>query len=88
MTIRSTYSLDADTVRKLQEIARRWGVSKSEALRRAIRKAAGQRATLRRSPNQALEELQRSLGLRAGSARAWVRRVRQERQASRRERGK
>jgi hypothetical protein len=35
-TVKSTYSLDVDTVRELDAVARRWRVSKSEALRRAI----------------------------------------------------
>lgn len=39
-TIKATYSLDPDTVRLLERTARRWRVSKSEALRRAIRAAA------------------------------------------------
>ena len=33
--IKATYSLDVETVRMLVHMARRWGVSKSEALRRA-----------------------------------------------------
>ena len=84
MTIRSTYALDPETVRRLEDVARRWGVSKSEALRRAIRTAASQNDRAQNRPIKALSKLQRSLGLSAGSARAWVRRVRQERQASRR----
>ena len=39
-TIKSTYSLDVETVRMLESLARRWNVSKSEVLRRAIRSAA------------------------------------------------
>ena len=39
-TIKSTYSLDVGSVRTLEELARRWKVSKSEVLRRAIRIAA------------------------------------------------
>jgi hypothetical protein len=38
--VKATYSLDPGTVCRLEEIARHWGVSKSEALRRAIRAAA------------------------------------------------
>jgi len=41
MTIRSTYALDVETVRALERMARRLGISKSEALRRAIQGAAG-----------------------------------------------
>ena len=39
-TIKSTYSLDVESVRALDDLARRWQVSKSEALRRAIRSEA------------------------------------------------
>ena len=40
MTVRGTYVLDVDSVRKLQQVAKKWGVSKSEALRRSIHSAA------------------------------------------------
>lgn len=36
-TIKSTYSLDVDSVRTLEALARRWDVSKSEVIRRALR---------------------------------------------------
>lgn len=36
-TIKSTYSLDLDSVRTLEALARRWDVSKSEVIRRALR---------------------------------------------------
>lgn len=39
-TIMATYSLDIETVRALDGMAKRWRVSKSEALRRAIRMAS------------------------------------------------
>ena len=81
MTIRSTYALDVDTVRTLEETARRWGVSKSEALRRAIRAAAGRAP----EPNEvlaALEALQESLGLSSARAAAWARRTHLERRAA------
>ena len=62
-SVKATYSLDVDTARALEEMAKRWEVSKSEALRRAIRAAAqtlppkGERAL------QALDDLQRALTL-------------------------
>ena len=34
-TIKSTYSLDVESVRALEELARHWEVPKSEVLRRA-----------------------------------------------------
>lgn len=36
-TIKSTYSLDVDSVRTLEALANRWDVSKSEVIRRALR---------------------------------------------------
>ena len=41
MTIRLIYALDPATVRAIEDMARKLGVSKSEALRRAVRLAAG-----------------------------------------------
>jgi gamma-glutamylcysteine synthetase len=34
--VKSTYALDAETLTALEQMAKRWGVTKSEALRRAI----------------------------------------------------
>jgi hypothetical protein len=80
ITIKATYALDVDTVRSLEQTARRWKVSKSEALRRAIRAAAhsapGDDAT------RALEELQRLLNLSGSKAEGWARRVHGERRRS------
>ena len=36
-TVKSTYSLDVDSVRTLKALAERWNVSKSEVIRRALR---------------------------------------------------
>ena len=41
-TIKSTYSLDVETVRTLEALAQRWNVSKSKALQRSILAAAQQ----------------------------------------------
>ena len=38
-TIKSTYSLDVESVRTLKALAERWNVSKSEVIRRALRTA-------------------------------------------------
>ncbi len=84
-TIRSTYSLDVQTVRSLGRLAKTWNVSKSEALRRAIRAAAdAKEATRPLSQLEALEKLQKSLtdkkatrwlaDVRRGR-RAWSRRI-------------
>ena len=79
-TVKTTYSLDIETVQALERMARRWGVSKSEALRRAIRSANIEAADDDRT--RALDELQASLGLDAKSADAWASKVRSERRAS------
>jgi len=80
-TIKATYSLDPETVRKLEQMARRWGVSKSEALARAIRSVAAQPAP-RPEAVAALDELQGALALTERTAVAWAREVRRERRAS------
>jgi hypothetical protein len=81
-TIKSTYSLDVDTVRTLEKIARRWNVSKSEALRRAVHAAAKLSPPGAERAIRALDRLQGSLRLNAGAARRWEERVRAERRAS------
>ena len=79
-TIRSTYALDVETVQALERIAQRWQVSKSEALRRAIRAAAEQPAMARKALD-ALDGLQRSLKLTPAKARPWAQQARAERRA-------
>ena len=81
-TIKSTYTLDVETIRALEEMARRWDVSKSEALRRAIRAAAAQDRPPRADALEALDRLQRSLRLTPVRAREWAANVRTERQAA------
>ncbi len=81
-SVKATYSLDPETVRKLEDMARRLGVSKSEALRRAIRSAAGASAERGGSALRALDALQRSVGLNTSKARSWVAKARAERKAS------
>jgi len=81
-TIRSTYALDVETVQTLERMARRWNVSKSEALRRAIRNAEREGAGSDDDALDALDKLQKSLKLTPARARAWVASVRTERHAS------
>ena len=71
-TVKTTYALDVETVRRLEDLARRWNVSKSEALRRAIRASSVQAPTEELSPAQALERLQRTLRLTPRSAIGWA----------------
>ena len=85
-TIKSTYSLDVETVRTLESLARRWNVSKSEVLRRAIRAAAGEKSPRARERLAALDKLQASLKARGVDFEAWERDVRATRDAAWRKR--
>lgn len=80
-TIKGTYALDAKTVRTLEEMARRWNVSKSEALRRAVAAAAQARAPAA-DALAALAQLQQALALDRDASATWARRVRAERRAA------
>ena len=71
-TVKTTYALDVETVRRLDDIARRWNVSKSEALRRAIRAASVETPAEGLTPIQALDRVQRSLCLAPERAARWV----------------
>src|SRR3954463_9503623 len=81
-TIKATYTLDVETLRVLERAARRWGVSKSEALRRAIRAAASVAAEPE-TPLAALDQLQSAAGLSVSAADTWARATRTERQTPR-----
>lgn len=74
-TIESTYSLDVESERALEHLARRWRVSKSEALRRAIRGEAARGPDRRRDALAALDELQASLRSRNVDVEEWAREV-------------
>jgi len=81
MTIRSTYALDVETVRKLEELAKHWGVSKSEALRRSVRAATKtQEGASERL--QAFERVQRTVNLTRTQAAQINQRLRGIRRAS------
>lgn len=86
--IKATYTLDPESVRTLEAMARRLGVSKSEALRRAIRVADRSGRPGRDAPDTAdprlaaLDRLQKQLALTPDGADAWVREARQLRRDS------
>ena len=80
-SIKATYSLDPETVSVLDQVAKRWGVSKSEAMRRAILASAKLPSAEAYDRLAALDRLQKSLGLTAEAADAWVKEVRAERRA-------
>jgi hypothetical protein len=78
--VKTTYTVDAETKRVLDELAARWEVSRSEALRRAIRQAAGAAGVGDRLA--ALEVLQQQVVMTSSRARRWEQAVRAERRAS------
>jgi len=63
--IRTSVSLDRGTLGVLDDLARKWSVSKAEVMRRAIRKAKedADREDQRLNPLQAMEWLQSGGGL-------------------------
>jgi hypothetical protein len=72
--IKSTYSLDPETVRKIESLAAFWKVSKSEVVRRVV--AAQEELLTRREPTakerlEALDKLQESLKLTPEKVRRW-----------------
>lgn len=40
MNIRATYALDQETAQRIRRLARRWGVSQAEVIRRSVERAA------------------------------------------------
>lgn len=80
MSVRSTYALDPETVGNIARLAGRWNVSKSEALRRAVREATLKPET---DPTAALERLQKAAAGSKQAMLAWADDVRRERQAGR-----
>ena len=70
--IKATYSLDVETIRALERTSRRWRVSKSEVLRRAIHAVdKGGYPAFEDDALVALNELQQSLGLSDDAASRW-----------------
>lgn len=81
-TIKSTYSLDVESIRVLEALAQRWNVSKSEVLRRAIRIAAREGEPGNATTLGALDRLQRSLRERKVDVAQWERDLKAERRAA------
>lgn len=78
--IKVTYTLDVDSLRALEELARQWGVSKSEALRRTIRREWGRQPKRVDKALRALDELQASVRSKRIDLARWEQDVRLERQ--------
>jgi hypothetical protein len=72
MHIRSTFALDEPTSEGLKRLAKKWGVSKSEALRRAVARAQEQPGPGgEMTPREALLALTRKPALTHSQARSW-----------------
>jgi len=80
--IKATYSLDVETVRDLERMAKRLKISKSAALRRAIRMAVGSEPRAGEDQLSALDELQQSLDLVPEDLHDWEERNRELRRRS------
>lgn len=78
--VKTTYAVDIETKRLLDRLADQWEVSKSEALRRAVRQAAGSQGADDRLA--ALEALQRRARLSSRKASEWMATMRAERRRS------
>jgi len=81
-SIKATYTLDAVTIRKLEEMARQRGVSTSQALKEAVKLASVNDGNKPSRALKALDRLQDSLNLTTAKARSWARGSRAVRRAS------
>jgi len=88
MTIRTTVAFDPATVARWERLARRWGTSKSEALRRALEAAERQVGESRpstepdfrgMSPQEILDWIAVNPLLPAGTGEQWSAEIRSER---------
>lgn len=83
--VRTSMSLDTGTLGDLDELAKRWSISKAEVIRRSIRRlkeeadAEGKRPT----PLQALDWLQNGAGLSVAEGEDFKTEIAAERQAKR-----
>ena len=75
-----TVSLDSSTLEVVEQLARAWGVSKEEAVKRAVTQVEAASAPVKISDRlQAFKELQRRLQLTPEKAAAWQAAVRDAR---------
>lgn len=81
-TIKSTYTLDVESVRALESLAQQWKVSKSEVLRRAIRLASSTAYPEKTDPLHALDRLQSSVRERGVDLSGWEQEIDEERRES------
>lgn len=89
MTVRTTVAFDPATAARLERLAKRWGISKSETLRRALEAAErsqaretdfAEEAIARMTPLEAFEWLQKNPILPPGTGEKWRQELREQRQ--------
>jgi hypothetical protein len=86
--VKVTYSVQPSTARRVQELATKWGIPKSEVIRRAVERAEpGEFPAAGLTPLQALRKLQKVAGITMSQADKFSREVRVSRRASGRKRG-
>jgi hypothetical protein len=89
MTIRTTVAFDPATAQRLERLAKRWGLSKSETLRRALEAAERDLAIdvktksdfSKMTPGQALQWLHSHPTHPPGTGNRWSREIRKQRVA-------
>jgi len=87
LSIKVTYSLDPATVMEVRELAEAWSIPQSEVIRRSVHSAHARRDELApgaMTPAAALAVLQATPRLSSAQAQQWMRKVRDERDRSRR----
>jgi predicted DNA-binding protein len=86
--VKVTYSVRPHTAQRVQELSTKWGVPKSEVIRRVIDEAAKEEAiSPRMTPLEALRKLMENPSpMKAAQAERWTREIRESRRASGRKR--
>jgi predicted transcriptional regulator len=74
--IKSTFSLDRATIERIDSLAERWHVSKTEVLRRAVRNADEHVALDAEERLEAMRKLQESLAQRKVNFAKWKKTIR------------
>lgn len=83
MTIRATYALDEQTDAHVRELARRWGVSQAEVIRRSVQQAAAAEQPRPPTPAEVVRHYRRgSLPRTRAAAKDWAGKNRAARQAA------
>lgn len=75
-TLKSTFSLDEVSIQKLKRLARKWQVSKTEVLRRALAQADAADAPSVQERLAALHRLQRKFKAKGVDFDAWQKTIR------------